>query len=162
MTTESAFSRKEVFGLIFLAFVAMAVTTVAVVPSLKTKVKEIFTHEERRILAKVTGNMGPRGPKVTALKIQSREGLSVEIYTDSDDGLKLSARIPLAETQDGYFTLQGNATNLALADVDYDGLMELVAPSYDNQMVPRLNIFKYNEETKTFDRVNAPEGFEPY
>lgn len=159
MNSESSFSKKEMTGLIILAVLAMLVTTVAVVPSLRTQVKDFFIGEERTILAKVGGNIGPQGPKVTALKIRSKEGLSLEVYSNTaEEGLVLIAKINLYEKRDGYFSLKGNATNLALVDVDKDGLMELVAPTYDDQMIPRLNVFKYNDQSKHFDRVNAPEG----
>lgn len=156
--TETAFNKKELVLMIALAVLAMAVTTVAVIPSLRTKVKEAFSVDDREILAKVSGKIGALGPRVTVLKIKSHNTLSLEIYDmDSQDGTALLAKIPLAESRDGYFSLQGNATNLALTDVDSDGEMEIVAPTYDDQMVPRLNIFKYNRTTKSFDRVTAPE-----
>lgn len=158
MSAESAFSKKEVLGLIGLAVVAMLVTVVAVVPNLRNAVKSFVSSDERAILSKVSGNLGPQGPKVTALKIRSETGLSLEIYDNTPDGLVLLAKINLQEKRDGYFSLKGNATNLALVDVDKDGLMEIVAPTYDDQMIPRLNIFKYNDQSKHFDRVNAPEG----
>ncbi|MDG0814811.1 hypothetical protein [Bdellovibrio svalbardensis] len=157
--TENAFNKKELILMIALAVLAMALTTVAVIPSLRTKVKEAFSVEDREILAKVSGKIGAQGPRVTVLKIKGHNSLSLEVYDlDAQEGTALLAKIPLAESRDGYFSLQGNATNLALTDVDSDGQMEIVAPTYDDQMVPRLNIFKYNAATKSFDRVSAPEG----
>lgn len=156
--SESTFSKKELLLMIGLAVVAMAVTTVAVVPSLRTKVKEALMMDNREILAKVSGRISAQGPRVTVLKIKSKNEISLEIYDmDGPDGMTLLAKVPLAESRDGYFSLNGNATNLALTDVDHDGSMEIVAPTYDDQMVPRLNIFKYNPNTKNFDRVSAPE-----
>lgn len=156
---DTAFSQKELILMIALAAVAMAVTTVAVVPSLRAKVKSAFFLEDREIIAKVSGRISSSGPRVTVLKIKSKDGLSLEIYDmDGPEGMTLITKIPLAESRDGYFALQGNATNLALTDVDRDGAMEIVAPTYDDQMVPRLNIFKYNPNTKNFDRVSAPEN----
>ncbi|HEX7674728.1 MAG TPA: hypothetical protein VF412_11190 [Bdellovibrio sp.] len=156
---DTAFSQKELILMIVLAAVAMAITTVAVVPSLRMKVKSAFSLEDREILAKVSGRISSSGPRVTVLKIKNKEGLSLEVYDmDGTEGMTLITKIPLAESRDGYFALQGNATNLALTDVDSDGAMEIVAPTYDDQMVPRLNIFKYNPDTKNFDRVSAPEN----
>lgn len=159
-STESTFKTKELILMGSLTLVAMALTVVAVVPSLRGKVKDAFLSTERKIVAKVDGTLGPDGPKVVALKIQSRNSLSVEIYSSSDEGLTLMAKLPLYEARDGFVLVQGNATNLALTDVDKDGVLEIVAPTYDDQMVPRLNIFRYNPNTKSFDRATAPEGFE--
>lgn len=158
MSSESVFSKKEASLLIVLAVIAMLLVTVAVVPSLRTSVKTLFFHQNRQILAKTSGDLTSKGPHVTVLKIKSEEGLSLEVYSSEADGsLNLMAKIPLSEKRDGYFSLNGNATNLALTDIDKDGQMEIAAPTYDDQMVPRLNIFKYNPDSKQFDRVNAPE-----
>ncbi|QDK36216.1 hypothetical protein [Bdellovibrio sp. NC01] len=156
-SNDSTFSKKELALMITLAVMAMLVTTVAVVPSLRSKVKSALSVEDREILAKVSGKIGAPGPRVTVLKIKSANQITLEVYDmDGPEGMTIIARIPLNESRDGYFALQGNATNLALTDVDSDGEMEIVAPTYDDQMVPRLNIFKYNRATKGFDRVTAP------
>jgi len=155
--TDSTFSKNELVLMLALALVAMTITTVAVVPSLRDKVKAAFELGDREILAKVSGRISVKGPRVTVLKIREKNRLSLEVYDlDGADGMGLIAKIPLAESRDGYFSLQGNATNLALTDVDSDGQMEIVAPTYDEQMVPRLNIYKYNFDTKGFDKVTAP------
>lgn len=145
-----------------LTLVAMALVTVVVVPSLRNKIKDTFVSSERNVIAKVSGSLTAQGPRITVLKIKSKGGLSLEVYSVDDvNEMHLLSRLPLFETRDGYFLLQGNATNLALTDVDKDGSLEIVAPTYDEQMVPRLNIFKYNPDTKSFDRVSAPDDFEP-
>ena len=145
-----------------LAVLAMILLTVAIIPSFRNSVKEIFSSSERSILAKVSGNITAEGPRVTVLKIRSKDTLTLEVYSD-DPGQEntLIAKIPLFETKDAYFVVNGNATNLALSDVDNDELMEIVAPTYNEQMVPRLNIFKYNRASKSFDRVNAPNEVAP-
>jgi len=156
MTPEQKTSKKEIILLVALAAIAMAVTTIAVVPSLKNSARDFFIKGDRAILAKVEGDITPQGPRVTVLKIKSQGELSIEIFEQHTEGLQLMVRLPLDESRDGYFSLQGNATNLALTDVDGDGIMEIVAPTYDDQMVPRLNIFKFNSESKSFERVNSP------
>lgn len=155
---ESTFRKKEIVLMSILAVLAMVLLTVAIVPSLRNSVKEIFSSSERIILAKVSGNITAEGPRVTVLKIRSKDTLILEVYSD-DPGQEntLIAKIPLFETKDAYFVVNGNATNLALTDVDKDEILEIVAPTYNEQMVPRLNIFKYNRASKSFDRVNAPE-----
>jgi Na+-transporting NADH:ubiquinone oxidoreductase subunit NqrC len=155
---DSTFSKKEVILMVSLAVVAMVVTTVAVVPSLRTSVKEALSFDKRNIIAKVSGKLTPEGPNVTVLKIQSKNSLDLEIYDlEGAEGMSLMAKIPLAEGRDGYFSVKGNATNLTLIDVDNDGTLEVVAPAYDDQMVPRLNIYKFNPATRGFDKVSSPE-----
>lgn len=161
-TDESSFKRTETFLLISLGLIAMILIAVAVIPSLRTKVKEAFLVSGRDVIAKVSGQLTESGPQVTVLKIKNNNILNIEVFAaDDEQNLTILARLPLFESRDGYFLLQGNATNLALTDVDKDGTLEIVAPTYDDQMVPRLNIFKYTPETGTFDRMNAPEDYKP-
>ena len=159
---ESAFKKSEIALMAALSLLAMAIITVAVVPSLRTKVKDLVSSEQREVIAKATGSLSSEGPRVTVLKIRSKNTLSIEVYSlDNPQEMTLMTRIPLFETRDGFFMLQGNATNLAITDIDKDGTLEIVAPTYDEQMVPRLNIYRFNPDSKNFDRVNAPPGFEP-
>ncbi|WP_413291988.1 hypothetical protein ACLSU7_11235 [Bdellovibrio sp. HCB185ZH] len=156
--TDSTFTKKEIILMVGLAIVAMIVTTIAVIPNLRTSVKDLFSPDSRVVIAKVSGSLTPQGPKVTVLKIQSKNFLELEVYNlEGSDGMTIMAKIPLAESRDGYFSLKGNSTNLALTDVDGDGTSEIVAPTFDDQMVPRLNIFKYNSTTHGFDKVSSPE-----
>jgi hypothetical protein len=162
MPNDSAFKKTEILIMAVLAVVAMTLVAVAVVPDLRAKAKEMFMSSGRNVIAKVSGKVGPEGPMITVLKIKNQNNLSLEVYSHDEEGsLTLLTKIPLFEARDGHFLLQGNATNLALTDVDKDGTLEIVAPTYDEQMVPRLNIFRYNPQTKFFDRASAPEGFEP-
>lgn len=160
--SESKFRKKEVILIVTLGLVAMTLIIVAVIPSLRSRIKEALLASDREVIAKVSGSLTPQGPKVTVLKIKSGAHLSLEIYSvDENQNLSLMTKIPLFESRDGHFLLQGNATNLALTDVDKDGNPEIVAPTYDEQIVPRLNIFKYNPQTQGFDRMTAPEDYKP-
>lgn len=160
--TESKIKTKELLLIGVLALVAMTLVAIAVIPSLRLKVKEALLGSGRDVVAKVSGTLTAQGPVVTVLKIRSKNSLGLEVYAqDENEGLVLLAKLPLFEARDGYFMLQGNATNLALTDVDKDGNPEVVAPTYDEQMVPRLNIFKFNPEAKTFDRMTAPADYRP-
>lgn len=160
MASESSFSGKERLFVGILILLAMLLTTVAVVPSLRARVKSLFQSQDRHIIAKVSGRVGPDGPTVTVLKINSEAGLSLEIYSadQGPDHLVLLAKFNLGEKRDAYFSFQGNATNLALTDVNGDGILEVVAPAYDDQMVARLNVFSYNSATKSFERMINPEN----
>ncbi len=136
-----------------------AVTTVAVIPGLRQEFKGYFFPSQRTILAKISGDLTGQGVLVTVLKIQSGENLFLEVFVEESPGnSSLLAKLNLAEKRDGYFSLKGNATNLGLADVDADGTLEIIAPTFDDQMVARLNIYKFNSQTRSFDRVNAPVG----
>ncbi|HEY8271480.1 MAG TPA: hypothetical protein VIG33_11380 [Pseudobdellovibrionaceae bacterium] len=140
-----------------LIFLALLVTATAVTPSWRQKVRDFFNPEQRKILAKTSGDLTGEGLQITVLKIKTRDHLVLEVYrAESPDSLNLIARVDLPEKRDAYFQLKGNATNLGLVDVDNDGTLEIVAPSFDEQMIARLNIYKFNPATQSFDRLSAP------
>jgi hypothetical protein len=157
---KSSFSAESLLigGLLLLA---LLVTAVAITPSWRQGVRDLFLPEQRTILAKVSGDLTGQGLHVMVLKIQMRDTLVLEIYNvEKPEENTLMARIVLPEKRDAYFQLKGNATNLGLADVDNDGTLEIIAPAFDDQMIARLNIYKYNSATHSFDRLNAPPGTE--
>lgn len=157
---KSSFSAESLLigGLLLLA---LLVTAVAITPSWRQGVRDLFLPEQRLILAKVSGDLTGHGLHVTVLKIQMRDTLVLEVYNvEKPEESTLMARIVLPEKRDAYFQLKGNATNLGLADVDNDGTLEIIAPAFDDQMIARLNIYKYNPATHGFDRLNAPPGTE--
>lgn len=159
---DSPKNKREIILIVILALVAMTLVTVAVIPPLRNRIKASFILSDRDVIAKVSGSLSSKGPQITVLKIKNKNTINIEVFAvDEDEGLSLMTKLPLYETRDGHFLLQGNATNLALTDVDKDGVLEIVAPTYDEQMVPRLNIFKYNLDSNSFDRMTAPVDFNP-
>jgi hypothetical protein len=154
---NSAFTQKEMIGMAALTVILMFLITIAAIPSLREKFKAALIPDGREILAKVSGNISAQGPHITVLKLKTKNALSLEVYdsTNKDEMLFLE-KIPLEELRDGYVSIKGNATNLGLTDVDKDGNTEIVAPTFDDQMIPRLNVFKYIEATKSFERINSP------
>jgi len=144
-----------------LLLVALIVTAVAITPSWRQAVRDLVSPEQRVILAKITGDLTGQGLQVMVLKIQVRDSLILEIYSvENSEENAMMAKIVLPEKRDAYFQLKGNATNLGLADVDNDGTLEIIAPTFDDQMIARLNIYKFNSATRSFDRLNAPAGSE--
>lgn len=155
---KSAFSAESLLigGLLI---VALLVTAVAMTPSWRQSFRDLFSPDQRTILAKVSGDLTGQGMHVTVLKIQTRDSLVLEIYnSENPEQTTLMTRIVLPEKRDAYFQLKGNATNLSLVDIDNDGTLEIIAPAFDDQMIARLNIYKFNPATKSFERVNAPPG----
>jgi hypothetical protein len=91
-------------------------------------------------------------------KILEDQTLSLEIYSkpNSDGTPNMIQKISLAESRDAYFSFMGNATNLALSDTDQNGTLDILAPTYDDQMTARLHLFEFNTTTQKFDRKEAP------
>jgi hypothetical protein len=42
---------------------------------------------------------------------------------------------------------------MGLADIDKDHNLELLVPVFDQSLVARLNVFKFNPNTKNFEKI---------
>jgi hypothetical protein len=151
-------------ALSILALVALGFAGVAAVPQWRQALRDYFLVHGRKVLARADGHLQSSDPgqldAVTVVKVQTAESLSLEIYSTAPDSdqMTFQKRIVLSEKRDGYFTFRGNATNLAMTDLDGDGGAEIVAPTFDENLIPRLNIYKYLPESQSFQKL-GPESF---
>lgn len=146
-----------------LAFVVAALTVAALIPSSRRTIRQWMLMHNREILAKTSGYVTPEGPFVSVFKIREGGQLLLEVYTmpDENGNPQLLQKLPLNETRDGYFNFMGNATNLAISDTDNDGAMDLLAPTFDDQMTARLNVFKFSRTLGVFERAIPPPSEDP-
>ncbi len=118
--------------------------------SARSPLREVFAPPPRKILSVAVGAVVP-GVKAKVVKVQTPEGLFVEVYGPIKDGVPpLLQSIKLPDKQDALFQFQGRATDLALEDLNNDGLFEIIAPTYDASLVPHLNIYQYKKDAKLF------------
>ncbi len=115
-------------------------------PNVREALQSQLFRPYRMILSVTTGDLFRDGSDVQILKVRNQEGLFLEIYGLTDPAKPLLARLRLRDLQDGYFHFHGEASNLALHDVDGDQHIEIVAPTFDDNLIPHLNIFRYNPE----------------
>ena len=118
----------------------------------KDYLRDFFWGSHRRSLAKAQGDLNNDGNILTVLKVKTSDTLSLEVYkNDSETGItKYLSRQVLNEKRDAHFNFQGNAVNLALLDLNHDGKLEIVSPTYDENLVPRLHVYKFDLETEAF------------
>lgn len=140
--------------LILSVFLILTATLLAAVltPSLRLRVQQYLIHPGRDVLATAEGDLLNDGGSAKVVKFRTEEGIYVEVIKHDSSGTSLTVdRILLPDKHDGLFNYQGHITRLAIADVDNDGKMELLAPTFDNQLVPHLNVFRYNPLIKRFE-----------
>lgn len=127
-------------------------------PSLRHSLRSFFYTPQRKVLSTATADLLNNGTLYKVLKIQEGSRLYIEIYSLSDMGShSLLERLPLPKNHhDGYFHIQGLATNLALKNIDDDPFMEILVPTYDASQKAHLNIFKYNPQEKKFFPFTPP------
>lgn len=138
-----------------LLVVMFAVTLVAAVhPEARTGIRDSILTDYRVLVSSVRADLSGKGSEYTIAKVKTRESLFLEIYQNEKNGAStLVQKIEIPDARDGYFNFDGSATNLALADVDQDGSMEILAPSFDRDLVGRLNVFRFNAEAGYVEKI---------
>lgn len=140
--------------LMFCILLLLAASLLAAVltPSIREKAHRYLEGVGREILATAEGDLLNDSSTVKVIKYRDRDGLWVEILKMETDGRSHQIdRVALPDKHDGLFNYQGHVTRLAIADIDQDGSMELLAPTFDQQLVPHLNVFRYNQALGKFE-----------
>lgn len=135
-----------------LGTIAVSFIIVLCIPSTRASLRSHFLRPARQVLSIANGNLLHDGSFVKVVKYKTLSGILIEILSSDDSGSRsLIDRIEISDKHDGFFDFYGEASQLAIMDVDEDGKMELVAPTFDSNLVAHLNIYKYNEVTQKFE-----------
>ncbi len=160
---ETAKSKQLFVYLTFLILILLVilVSVVASVPALRDRVRFAVLKPYRQILAKATGDLTGKGEKVSVVKVKTENGILIEVYKVIDEhNERLMAKLVIEERRDAFMSLRGNATNLALLDLDSDGILEILAPVYDENLIPRLHVFQYRPEENSFVIMGHRDGID--
>lgn len=138
-------------GFLFLLFAVMLLA--ALHPEVRSSMRTTLVKDFRMVVSTAHGDLTGSGVALTVAKVKTRDALFIEVYEPrSDGGQHLVERIELADKRDGYFNFNGQATNLAIDDIDGDGRPEILVPTFDHNLVGRLNIYRYNAGSRIFQR----------
>jgi hypothetical protein len=144
---------KKILALILIP-ITILLLVVALVPKWKLEVKSWWASEAPKVLSAIEKDFFNDGRVIVFAKIKSHKGLFIEIYEKVSDGTVTHLdKIQLPDEQDGFFHYRGQATNLALEDLDGDGIPEVLAPTFDENHVAHLNVYTYNSGTKKFEML---------
>ena len=116
---------------------------------------------EREVLAVARGPVVHTELKSKVVKLRTHEGIFIEVYGGPQlHHLSLMDRFLLPDKKDGYFHVQTHlrfesrlhkeASNLALKDLNGDRVLEIIAPTFDNKLNARLNIYSYSKQAQSF------------
>lgn len=142
---------QGLWGFIALSFFILSLVFVYSEPA-HDFLSSFFKPSERKILSVLSGELNRGGLIIRAVKVQTPTGIVVEVYGPIEDGIRpLIDQIYIPDPSDGYFQFTHRSSNLALQDLSGNGYQELIIPSYDSNLVPRLNVFKYSEATERFE-----------
>ena len=150
-------AKRNFYTLLFaaLSFTALCSLLLAAVPPLREWVLKQF-HGSPKVLSTLEVDFFNNGRRVTFAKVLNPTGLFVEVYELNPDGDQIRIhQIQLPHNNDGFFHYGGEATNLVVTDVTGDGQAEILAPTYDDNQSPHLNVFAYSAEQKEFRRMTG-------
>lgn len=134
------------------AILALAAFLASLDPKLSREIKNQFKPNEREILSSTSGPVMATDSEVTVVKVKTREGIFIEIYRNENGNFALIKRLEMG-VKDAYFNFNGQASNLALDDIDGDKTKEILVPMYDENLVAHLTVLKYDSSSKEFIRL---------
>ncbi|MBK9293789.1 MAG: hypothetical protein IPM57_04980 [Oligoflexia bacterium] len=129
--------------------IALAFGAVLVTPQLRELAQSKIRKNERIILAVTNATLDESGKIYQIIKVKTTDGLYIEVF--SANVLIASAKLP--DKKDGYFTYNGQATNLAVDDINNDSFKEILATSFDDNMVAHLNVYRLVKDQKTLEAI---------
>jgi hypothetical protein len=137
-----------------LVALCLASLVAALHPDIRTQIRALLLKDYRVVVSSTAADFASSGSSMEVVKVKTRNALFLEIYKSGADGSqKLVDRLELKDQNDGYFSFNGQATNLAIDDIDGDGRPEILAPSFDRDMVGHLNIYRYVPGRNHFEKV---------
>ena len=137
------------------AFLAVVLGFIILVPQWRERTKEMLTKSNRQVLTSIYGDLTGEGDWVSIFKVIQGDSIVIEVYNSDEKRtpLNIRTRIVFTERRDAIISFRGTPTNLILTDLDGDKTLELVVPVYDEDLVPRLHVFKYDSSKQSFEKV---------
>lgn len=144
--------KKLSWTLLIIFFFCLNISSAIVLFSPAKKwVQNRFSPQEQEVLSIVHGDLINNGSSIKVVKSRTVEGVVLEFYSEIQNGSRyLITRALIPNANDGFFDHRGQAVQLAVVDIDGDGTMELLSPTFDDKMLARLNPYYYSPAQKAF------------
>lgn len=159
-------SDHELFWRVTWSMLLVAILTVSAIvfyPEWRVRWQAWLLPEKKDLLATVSGALLGDGTEYKVLKFATRRGLIVEVHAQNSGAHQpfvFIDRIFIPDRHDGYFSLNTAATQLAMVDMDGDGRLEILAPSFDEKLVAHLNTLRLDPDSKRLELVKPPPAVE--
>ncbi|MFN7455349.1 MAG: hypothetical protein ACK5RO_11895 [Pseudobdellovibrionaceae bacterium] len=145
--------------LYFLITFSLGLMVFGLIPQSRDFFYRWIYEDSRSVLAKVEGDLSGKGDRVHVVKVKSDNELILEVYffQNPQEPPTEMRRLILSEKRDAFMDFKGSTTNLALIDVNEDGIQEIIAPTFDENLIPRLNVYQIDLETRVFQKMGPRE-----
>jgi len=143
-----------------LLITATIISVLLAIASSLNSVRHLFenTTEERKILSKVFTEYDHKSYVILKIKINNAVELEIYEKNNPDNSQLLKQKFILNDDSEAFLMVNSSALNLALIDVNKDGLLDIVCPTVDKNGNSRLNVFQYNSDIEQFLPYNALEN----
>ena len=134
--------------------VLQAVSLCILFSPLKETIYSNWTTNKEELLSVAQGDITGNGDYVKVLKFKTKEGLRVEFLKENEHGFReVVNNIKIPHPYNGFFEYRGHSIQLGMSDVNGDGMMEVLAPSFDNNLVAHLNVYYYDADRGLFEKA---------
>ena len=119
---------------------------------IKNKLSQIYKKNLRQTLSRVEGPLTEIGLDIRVLKIKQEDKIYLEFLSKkANNSYWFINSIELKGSREAYFDYWGEPSSLLLLDDDGDGLLDVIAPTFDKFFRPYINLAVYNKKTKKFE-----------
>ena len=150
----SSFFSLKGFFLVFLILLSFFINFVFVTQPLKIKrgLSQIYKKSLRKTLSRVEGPLIEIGMDIRVLKVKQGDKIYLEFLSKkANNSYWFINSVELKGSREAYFDYHGDTSSLLLVDADKDGLLDVIAPTFDRFFWPYRNLVVYNKEAKKFE-----------
>ncbi len=135
---------------------ALLVTLIiAIAPPLRKKLTSLSFMPKNNVLSSIEANIFNSNDLYKIVKIRRAQSIDVEIFKKNDNkAFERFQLISLPNTRDAYFEFGSQTLNLAIQDMDDDGVAEIIVPVFNEANQSFLAIYKYNIIANKFEISN--------
>ena len=147
---------KKKTTIVFSVFVLFQIVSVYLLFSdLRKVIRSKWKSQKEELLSVVQGDISGNGHFIKVLKFKTKEGIRVEFLKETDSGVRETiTSAVIKDPYNGFFEYRGRAIQLGMSDVDGDGIMEVLAPSFDENLIAHLNVYYYDQYAGDFKRLS--------
>ena len=153
-----AFSQRAVFtiALILVSFI-VNFTFINHPNRIKKWLSKIYQKPREMTLQRANAHLTASDMDIRVIKVKRKNNIYLEFLSHEADGsYRPINKVKLKGRRNGYFQYSEETASLGIQDIDGDGYMDVIAPTFNRFFVPYLNIVFYNQKKRQFELQPEP------
>ncbi len=126
--------------------------TLILSPKIRFSLNNLIENKNREIIAILETNLSIPNKDFKILKIKQNSDLWIEIY-DLSSSKDRVAQFQLLKKTDAQMFVDKKSSSLFASDLDGDEILEILAPSFNSKLHPKIHAFRYNPTTDSFSQI---------